>query len=188
MIRASELKNGMVVSIDGVTLVVKGVTVKSPSSRSATTLYKIVYRNVVTKQKVDAQYKGDDMLQPVEFQRRSVQFLFKDGDFCTFMDNEDYNQYTINSEMIEDELLYLTDTLEGVYALIADDVFLGIQLPSSVDLEIIDTTPEMKGSSATARTKPATLSTGLVVQIPEYLAIGEVIKVNTELGKFISRA
>lgn len=73
-------------------------------------------------------------------------------------------------------------------ALIADDTVLGIALPTSVDLPIVETSPAMKGASASARTKPATLSTGLVVQVPEYLAEGEVIKVNTETGKFISRA
>ena len=143
MLRASELKTGMVVSIDGAALVVKEIQVKSPSSRGANTLYKVTYRNVVTKQKVDETYKGDDMLQEVEFQRRPVQFLYKETDSCTFMDNEDYNQYTINNDVIEDELLYLTDGMEGVYALIADDVLLGIQLPASVELEIVDTAPEM---------------------------------------------
>lgn len=112
MIRASELKNGMVVSIDGATLIVKAIQVKSPSSRGANTLYKITYRNVVTKQKVEEQYKGEDMLQEVEFQRRPVQFLFRETDTCTFMDNEDYNQYPIANDMIEDELLYLVDGLE----------------------------------------------------------------------------
>ncbi|HEX9801980.1 MAG TPA: hypothetical protein VGB35_01890 [Gammaproteobacteria bacterium] len=73
-------------------------------------------------------------------------------------------------------------------ALIADGVLLGIDLPSTVSLEIVECSPGIKGASAAARTKPATLSTGLVVQVPEFLAPGEVIKVNTETGEYMSRA
>ena len=78
--------------------------------------------------------------------------------------------------------------IEGVQALIADGVLLGLELPTTVELEITECAPSMKAASSSARTKPATLSTGLIVQVPEYLAAGEVIKVNTETGAFMSRA
>ena len=104
------------------------------------------------------------------------------------MNNEDYSQYTIDNALVEDELLYLVDGLEGIYALISDGELLGIELPSSVNMEVIECSPGIKGASASARTKPATLSSGLVVQVPEYLEPGEIIKVNTDTGKFMSRA
>jgi elongation factor P len=187
-IKANELKKNMVVGLDGVRYIVKDVQVKSPSSRGANTLYKVRFNNVVTKQKMEQTLKGDDVFQDVDFSRRSIQLIYKEAESCTFMDNEDYQQYTVDNSLIEDEMPYLTDGLEGLYALIADDELLGIELPSSVDIEIIECSPSIKGASASARTKPATLSTGLVVQVPEYLSSGEMVKINTSNSKFMSRA
>jgi len=178
----------MVVGIDGNRYVAKDIQVKSPSSRGANTLYKIRFNNVVTKQKYENTYKGDDSFQDVDFVRKPVQMIYKESDSATFMDNEDYTQYTVDNALIEEEAAYLIDGIEGLYALIADEELLGIELPSSVDLEIVECAPSIKGASASARTKPATLSTGLVVQVPEYLAQGEIIKVNTSNAKFMSRA
>jgi len=186
--KANEIKKGMVVGIDGNRYVAKDVQVKSPSSRGANTLYKIRFNNVVTKQKYENTYKGDDTFDEVEFLRKSVQMIYKETDSATFMDNEDFTQYTIDNGVIEDELSFLVDGLEGMYALIADGELLAIELPASVDLAIVDCAPSIKGASASARTKPATLSTGLVVQVPEYIASDEVVKVNTSNGKFMSRA
>lgn len=188
MAKASELKRGMVVEIDGVPHIVKQVEVKSPSSRGATTLYKIRFTNLKTGQKLDESLKGEDMFKDVDLVRAKVQFSYKDGDVYVFMNNEDYSQYTLSAEDMEDQADYLTESLDGIVALLIDDEILGIELPSTVTLEIIETPPALKGSSASARTKTAKLSTGLEVQVPEYLETGELIKVNTETGKYSSRA
>jgi elongation factor P len=186
--KASDLKNGAVVNIDGAIYVAKEVTVKTPSSRGANTLYKVSFRNVVTKQKLDQSYRGDDTVQEVEFSRRPVQLIFRDNDSCTFMDNESYEQHSLPNDLLEEELPYLLDGMEGIQLLISGDAVLGIELPGTVEMEIVACAPAMKGASATARGKPATLSTGLVVQVPEYLAQGERIRINTQTGKFSSRA
>ncbi len=186
--KASEVKKGMVFKVDGKTIVVKEVQVQSPSSRSGNTLYKVRGRDVVSKQKFEASYKGEDALDDVDLMRRKVQFLYRDGDGCTFMDGETYEQYTLSDEALEDEIKYLSDGLDGIYTLIVDDVPMGIELPGTVALEIVETSPSIKGASASARTKPATLTTGLVVQVPEYISPGEVIKVNTDTAEFVSRA
>jgi len=104
------------------------------------------------------------------------------------MDKETFEQYTLGTDVLEEELLYLSEDLEGIVAMIADEAILGIVLPATVALEITDTAPGMKAASASSRTKPATLSTGLVVQVPEYLTSGELIKVNSGTGEYISRA
>ena len=186
--KASDLKNGAVVDIDGAIYVAKEVTVKTPSSRGANTLYKVSFRNVVTKQKLDHSYRCDDTVQEVEFSRRPVQLIFRDSDSCTFMDNESYEQHSLPNDLIEEELPYLLDGMEGIQLLVSGDAVLGIELPGMVEMEIVACAPAMKGASATARSKPATLSTGLVVQVPEYLAQGERIRINTQTGKFTSRA
>lgn len=186
--KASELKKGHVIQLDGRSIYIKEVQVQTASSRSGNTLYKARGQDVASKQKFERSFKGDDALQPVEFERRPVQFLFADADGCTFMDAETYEQYALGNDALEEERPYLTEGLEGIYALIADGVVLGVELPATVVLEVVDTSPAMKGATASARNKPATLNTGLVVQVPEYLASGERVKINTITGEFISRA
>jgi elongation factor P len=186
--KASELKKGMVIDVDGRKVIIKALDVQSPSSRSGSTLYKVRGFDIVTRAKYENRFKGDDTIQPVEFARRPVQYLYRDANGCTFMDRESYEQYTLGTDALEDELQYLTEDLEGVLAMIADGAMLGIELPATVALPITDTAPGMKAASASSRTKPATLSTGLVVQVPEYLTTGELIKVNTGTGDYISRA
>lgn len=186
--KANELKRGVLIQEDGQNIKIKQVAVQASSSRSGTTLYKVKGQNVVTRQKFEKNYRGDDVVTPVEILRKQIQLLYRDGEGCTFMDNETYEQYTIPDDSIEEELPYLKDGIEGVQALISEGVLLGIELPASVTLEIVECAPSMKAASSTSRTKPATLSTGLIVQVPEYLAPGETIKVNTETGAFMSRA
>ena len=186
--KASELKKGLVLDVDGRKIIIKGLDVQSPSSRSGSTLYKVRGLDLVTRQKYENRFKGDEVVQTVEYSRRAVQYLYQDADSCTFMDKESYEQYMLGLDLLEDELRYLTDELDGISAMIADDTVLGIELPATVVLEIIETAPGMKAASASARNKPATLNTGLVVQVPEYLTPGERIKVNTATGEYISRA
>lgn len=188
MPKASELKRGMIIEINGTPHAVKKVDSRSPSSRGASTLYKIRYTNLKTGQKLDESYKGDDFLKEADCVRVKVQYSYNDGENYVFMNSEDYSQYTLNDDDLEGQKGYISDGLEGITALIMDDNILGIELPASVDLEIIETAPGIKGSSATARTKAAVLPTGIEVQVPEYLETGEVIKVNTVTGKYMSRA
>jgi elongation factor P len=187
-VKASELKKGLVLDVDGRKVIIRHLEVQSPSSRSGSTLYKVRGHDLLTRQKYEARYKGDENLQTVEFGRRPVQFLYRDADGCTFMDKDNYEQYTLAAEALDDELQYLSENLDGILAMVSDDSVLGIELPATVSLEIVDTAPGMKAASSSARTKPATLSTGLVVQVPEYLAPGESIKVNTGTGEYVSRA
>ena len=186
--KASDLKKGQVLDIDGRNILVKDLDVQSPSSRSGSTLYKVRGVDIVSKQKYENRFKGDEVLQTVDFGRRAVQYLFQDADGCTFMDKETFEQYTLGTDVLEEELLYLSEDLDGIVAMIADEAILGIVLPATVALEITDTAPGMKAASASSRTKPATLTTGLVVQVPEYLTNGELIKVNSGTGEYISRA
>lgn len=186
--KANEIKRGAAIQVDGQNIVIKHVQVQSPSSRSGNTLYKVRGQNVVTRQKFERSYKGDEQVQTVELSRRQVQFLYRDVDGITFMDNETYEQFTVPEATIAEELPYLSEGIEGVLALLSDGVLLGVELPATVTLQVTDCAPGIKGASAAARTKPATLTTGLVVQVPEYLEPGEMIKVNTDSGEFISRA
>lgn len=188
MPKASELKRGMIVEIDGAPHIVKQLESKSPSSRGAATLYKVRFNNLQTHQKLDSSFKGDDLLKEADCVRVQVQYSYMDGDVYYFMNMEDFSQYGINTEQIENQVDYLVEQQEDIIALIMDGNILGIELPQSVNLKIIETPPAVTGSSATNRSKTAKLSTGLEIQVPEYLATDEVVKVNTVTGKFMSRA
>lgn len=188
MPKASELKRGSVVEIKGTAYVVNHVDVKSPSSRGANTLYKVRFNDVRTKAKLDETFKGDDILGEVDVERCKVQFSYIDDDFDVFMDVEDYSQYHLSKGMMEAQLPYITEGQEGVVGLKVNGEFVAIELPQSVVLEIMDCIPGIKGSSASARTKPATFASGLVVQVPEYLEVGERVKVNTQEARYMSRA
>ncbi len=188
MPKASELKRGMVVEINNMPHAVKTVEAKSPSSRGASTLYKVRFTNLQTRQKLDDSFKGDDLLREADCQRKEVQYSYNDGEHYVFMDLEDYSQYEINNEDLANESGYLTEGLGGIIALLSEEKILGIELPQTVTLTITETAPGIKGATATGRTKPATLTTGIEVQVPEYLELGEEIKIHTGTGKFISRA
>lgn len=188
MPKANELKKGMVVDIDGVPHIVKQLEAKSPSSRGAATLYKVRFNNMQSGQKLDQSYKGDDLLKEADCVRVPVQYSYQDGDHYIFMNMEDYSQYEVSEASLEGMEGYISEGQEGIVALIMDGNLLSIELPQSVSLPIVETVPAIKGASATGRTKPAVLSTGVEVQVPEYLEAGEVIKVNTVTGKFMSRA
>ena len=188
MLKACNLQKGHVVSINDQPYQVKNIEVHTPSARGANTLYKVRFNCVSTNQKLNQTFKGNDALEEVDLGRRPAGFLYHDQSLYTFMDSENYEQYTLSEETLEGQIQWLTDGLEGITVLLLNDSPLCIELPSAMDLEIVETAPALKGASATNRTKPATLSNGFVVQVPEYLAAGEIVRVNTETGKFMARA
>lgn len=188
MLLAKEIKPGAVVNYQGAPIIIESVTVQTPSARGAATLYKFRGRNLVTRQKTDLVLKGTDGLQPADFEKRSVKLMYLDPTHMHLLDQTDFNQYSISLEDVDSERHYVTEALEGMYALIYNGECVGLQLPAAVELTVTQCDPGIRGNSATGRTKPATLETGLVVQVPEYLSTGERIKVDTRTGEYLSRA
>lgn len=188
MPKAPEIKPGQVIELDGQPYILRKVDVHSPSARGAATLYKMTFNDLVTKRKREETFKGDDLLTLADAQMRSVQYLYSDGDMHTFMDTDDYAQQMLSSDELGDILPWLEDGLEGLTGVLVNDTLVAIELPQSVVKTIVDTAPAIKGASASARTKPADLGGGLSVQVPEYIEVGERIRVNTESRKFMSRA
>lgn len=186
--KANEIKKGLVINQDNKRILIRKVFVQSPSSRTGSTLYKVTGSDISSGQKFERRYKGDEVITPVEVSRRAVQLLFHDVDTFTFMDSENYEQFMLPAQSLEEETAFLYDGLEGLSALISEGELLGIELPNKMSLEITECAPAMKAASSSARTKPATLTTGLVVQVPEYLTPGESIIINTDTREFVSRA
>ena len=187
MTKACNLNKGHIVRIDNQVYQVKQIDVQTPSARGANTLYKIRLAQVATGQKLEQTFKGNDVLEDAELEKRPVSFLYRDQLLYTFMDMETYEQYTLSQDQLEGQIPWLSDNLEGITALILDGRFVAVALPASIDIEIAETAPAVKGATATNRTKPAVLVNGVTVQVPEYLTAGEVVRVNTDTGKYMSR-
>jgi len=188
MPKASEIKKNAAVEINGEAYIVRDIDRSVPQGRAGGSIYRMRLYNVATNQKKDETYKDSDMLALADLMRRPVTFSYSDGDEYVFMDSEDYSSYSLNKETIADELLFINEDSQGLQVVIVNEAPVALDLPSSVELEIVETDPSLKGGSATARTKPAILSTGLVVQVPEHISTGERIKINVEERKFTSRA
>ncbi|MCK5675415.1 MAG: elongation factor P-like protein YeiP [Verrucomicrobia bacterium] len=187
MIKACDLNKSSVIDIDGTPHIIQKISSQSPTARGGGTIYKVRFRNVSTKQKVDQTYRSDDALQEASFDTKQVQYLYKDGDRYAFMDLESYEQFELFEDDIEECLPFLVEDMEGIIALVSEGRILTLRMPDTIDLEIVECPPAMKGASATSRTKPATLTTGLVVQVPEYIEPGETIRVDTRDRKYLSR-
>lgn len=189
MAKANEVKRGDAISYNGKLLLVKDIEVQSPSARGASTLYKMRFSDVKTGLKVEERFKGDDILDTIELSRRPVTFSYIDGDEYVFMDDEDFTPYSFKQDQIEDELLFIPEGgIPGIQVLTVDGQIIALELPQTVELQIIETNPGIKGASASARTKPAKLTTGLTVQVPEYINNGEKIKIHVAERRFMSRA
>ena len=186
--QAKEIKSGTIVNYNAAPCLIESVTVQSPTARGAATFYKYRARNLITKQKVDITLRGGESLDAADFRKRAVKFMYADAAQLHFLDQEDYNQYSLPKEDVTEEAQYITAELEGIQALIYNDECVGIQLPVAVELTVVECDPAIRGASATARTKPAKTETGLIVQVPEYLTSGEKIKVDTRDGSYLSRA
>jgi elongation factor P len=188
MPKASEIKKNAALDYKGKTYMVKDIERSVPQGRAGGSIYRMRMYDVVSGHKIDETFKDSDILNFADLIRREVMFSYIDGDEYVFMDNEDYTPYNLNKESIADETLFMNETTEGIRVVIVDDIAVTIELPSHVELEITETDPSIKGGSATSRTKPALLSTGLTVQVPEHISTGDKIKINVEERSFMSRA
>lgn len=188
MLSPSDLKRGVIIEYEGAPCSVETVKVSSPTARGGNTITRVRLRNLRTKQKLDVSFRGSESFPEAAFEKRACQLLYREQDMFHFMDQATYEQFAIHAGDLEWELLFLKDEQEGLKALWADEELLGIELPTSVALTITDTPPAIKGASATARTKRATLETGHVINVPEHIAQGETVNVDTRSGDFLGRA
>ncbi|TKR33051.1 elongation factor P-like protein YeiP [Luteimonas gilva] len=186
--KAYDVKKGNVVEHNGTVYQVRDIERSSPQGRGGNVKYRFTMYSVPGGGKYDLSLGAEDELKEVELQRRQATFSYKDGDAFVFLDDEDYTPYTLDADVVGDGSGYISDGLNGCYVQIIDDLPVALQLPTNVALEVTETPPELKGGTATKRPKPATLSTGIEIQVPEYIKVGERVLVNTATGEFAGRA
>lgn len=186
--KAYDIKKGNVVEHNGNVYQVRDIERSSPQGRGGNVRFRFVMYSIPGSNKLDASFDGDDDLREVEMSRRPASFSYMDGDAFVFLDDEDYTPYSLDPDALGDAAGYITDGLTGLYVQLIEDAPVAIQLPQTVALEVIETPPELKGGTATKRPKPAKLSTGLEIMVPEYVGTGEKVWVNTTTGEFSGRA
>ncbi|MCK5818776.1 MAG: elongation factor P-like protein YeiP [Psychromonas sp.] len=188
MPKASDIKKNTAIEFNNAVYIVRDIERSVPQGRAGGSLYRMRMYDVVTGAKIDETFKDSEMLSLADLIRRNVMFSYIDGEQFVFMDNEDYTPYNLDKKSIEHELVFIDENTIGLQVLLIDGVPVAIELPPNIVLVVTETDPSIKGASSTARTKPATLSTGLVIQVPEHIATGDKIKINTADHKFMSRA
>ncbi|WP_295364577.1 elongation factor P-like protein YeiP [Arenimonas sp.] len=186
--KASEIKKGNVVEHNGTVYQVRDIERSSPQGRGGNVKFRFTMYSVPGGVKYDLSAGADDELREVELSRRASTFSYMDGSAFVFLDAEDYTPYQLDADVVGDAAGYITEGLEGCYVQLIEDQPVAVQLPPSVVLEVVDTPPELKGGTATKRPKPAKLSTGIEIMVPEYITNGEKILVSTATGEFAGRA
>jgi len=188
VLATGDFKRGVRILVDGDPYVILDVFVQTPSARGASSLTKVKVRNLRTGQVFDRTFRGGDRVEEPNLELRPVQFLYRDDDGFHFMDTNSYDQFHLAADEIGDAAGYLRDGLEGIRSVVFNERVLSIDLPNTVSLRVVETAPAMKGATASAQTKTATLETGLVIQVPAYLESGELVQVDTREARFVARA
>ena len=185
MISVNDLKTGLTLQLDnGLWSVVEFLHVK-PGKGAAFVRSKL--KNVETGQVVEKTFRAGEKVAKAMLDRREMQYLYKEGQEYVMMDNESYEQLQLTADQIGDGLKYMKENMI-VQVLMHDERIIGVDIPAHVVLEVTDTPPSEKGNTAQGGTKPATLETGAVVNVPFFISNGDKIRVDTRTNEYLDRA
>jgi len=184
MISASEFRNGATIELEGDIFVIIDFQHVKPGKGAAFVRTKL--RNLVNGGIVERTFRPTERMNRAHIDRKDYQYLYSDGELFHFMDTESFEQTAVNKDDIGDALKYVKEN-EMVKVLSHNNIIFGIEPPTFVELEIMDTEPGFKGDTATGATKPATVETGATVHVPLFVGAGEKIKIDTRTGEYLGR-
>lgn len=184
MYEITDLKPGRAVRLDGEPYLVLSSQFGRKSQSKANMQCKL--KNLKTGAIVARNFQGSEKIEPADVGYRKVQYLYNDGSAFTFMDLETYDQFPLPTDVVGDAAQYLVEGGD-VDALLFEEHPIGIQLKATVDLKVIETSPGVKGDTATGGNKPAKLESGLTVHVPLFINEGDKVRVNTETGQYMTR-
>lgn len=187
MIEVSKFKRGQCIVYKDAPMIIVDVQFSTPTARGASTIAKTKLRNLLTGQLISDSIRTGDKFDEVDLERRPASFLYSDGTGYHFMDAESFDQFEISGDDLGDTAGYLKDGLEGITSMRIDGNVVSVELPNTVDLEVVETDPVIKGATAKAQLKRAKLETGIEVQVPPYLEVGERVRIDTRDGHFVER-
>ena len=184
-IQATRMKKGMLIKIGDDLFRVLDLQHVTPGNLRG--FVRVRFRNIRNGSLSDQKLRSEDTVERAVLDERQMQYLYKDGDSYHFMDTETYEQLHMTEEVLGDSVNYIIpDSVIAVEFYGSEPV--GIELPVTVDLKVTDTVPGIKGATASNQVKPATLETGLVVSVPPFINTGDVVRVSTDTGEYLSRA
>jgi len=184
-IQATRLKKGMLVKIEQDLF--RALELQHVTPGNLRGFVRVKFRSIRSGSLSDQKLRSEDTLDRATLEQKDMQFLYKDGDGFCFMDTSSYEQIHITAEALGESVNYLKPEMTVEVEFYGEEA-LGVELPATVDLAVTDTAPGIKGATASAQVKPATLETGLVVNVPPFVNTGDLIRVSTETGEYLSRA
>ena len=185
MIYASDFRKGITFEINGEPHVVLDFQHVKPGKGAA--FVRTKYKNILTGATREEAFNPDDKFPKAHIETKKMQYLYNDGEFYYFMDPETFDQIPLAYEIVEDAIKFLRENDEATLKFFQGNVF-QVEAPNSVDLKVIETEPGVKGNTATNVLKPATVETGAIVKVPIFIEEGEVIKIDTRTGEYLSRS
>ncbi|WP_336153657.1 elongation factor P [Enterococcus faecalis] len=185
MIAASDLKAGMTFEQDGKLIKVMEASHHKPGKGN--TVMRMKLKDVRTGSTTDTTMRPDEKVKKAHIDTKPVQYLYSQDDMAIFMDLETYEQYEVPTALIEEELKYLLENMEVKIQFYGEEV-IGLTLPTTVILRVAETQPSIKGATVTGSGKPATMETGLVVNVPDFVEADELLEINTSEGTYLKRA
>ncbi len=185
MISTNDFKTGLTIELDGEVFQVIEFQHVKPGKGAAFVRSKL--RNMRTGAVIEKTFSAGEKIPKARIERREVQYLYHDGKDYNFMDLESYDQLAMDAEQLGDAVKYLKDNL-NIQILTFQGRSIGVELPNFVELEVTETVPGIKGDTASGGSKPATLETGAVVQVPLFINVGDKLQIDTRTGNYIKRA
>lgn len=185
MISVNDFKTGLTIEVDGDIWRVMDFQHVKPGKGAAFVRSKL--RNLRTGNVNEKTFRAGEKVAKAQIDNKRMQYLYANGDDHVFMDNESYEQIELPAKQIEEELKFLKENME-VHVIQYKEEILGVELPVTVVLEVAATEPGIKGDTSSGGSKPATLETGLIVQVPFFVNVGDKLIINTEESEYISRA
>lgn len=144
-------------------------------------------RNVLTGTKIEYRFRSEDVVEKAVLTQKEMEYLYQEGDAYTFMDSETYEQIQINKDELGNAVHYLKPNIKVMLEL-HDDKPIGVQVPAAMELTVTETDPPMKGATAAGGAKPATLDNGLTIKVPQFIQMGDRVRVDTRTNDYIERA
>jgi elongation factor P len=185
-INFSQVRKGMViVGEDGQLYSVVDRDLNTPGNWRA--ILNLKLKNLKTGAVTPKRVRPEDKVEQAYLDKRPMQYLYRDGDHYVFMDKETFDQVTLDREWVGEMILYLKEN-DDASVTFYDGKPISLELPATIELKVVETEPSVKGATAAAQYKPATLETGLKITVPPFISIGEVIQIDTRTGEYLSRA
>lgn len=184
MYSTAEFKKGLKIELDGVPYTIVDFQHVKPGKGGAFVRTKL--KSLLTGRVLDQTFRSGEKVKKPDLMEREMQFLYREGDSFCMMDNENYEQIMLTAEQVGDSVLYLTDNLD-VKVLFFNQQPVGVEVPLFVEMVVAQTEPGVKGDTAAGGTKPATMESGVTIQVPLFINEGDRLKVDTRTGSYIER-